>query len=622
MCGINGVVQLRQEGNFGSVVAAMNDALAHRGPNDHGIHEAPGLALGHRRLSIIDLSSAGHQPMHSADGRYTIIYNGELYNYRELRRQLGEQEFRTATDTEVLLVAYARWGMQCLDRFNGMFAFALWDHDQQTLLIARDRLGIKPLYYHLADSLLVFSSELRALLASGKVPRKVNEAALGDYLRYQTVHAPQTIVQDAQMLMPGHYLLAQNGHVDLKAWWQLPGAVVQPHGENPDPAVVRREVRTLLLSAVERRLVADVPFGAFLSGGIDSSAIVSLMSEIASGQTKTFSVVFDESEFSEAQYARIVARKFGTEHHELHLTPEYFLHTLPQGLQSMDHPSGDGLNTYVVAKATKAAGITMALSGLGGDELFGGYDIFSRALLLRRQRWLNALPCPLRRMGGAALRVLRPGISAEKMADILSLARIDFDGAYPLSRRVLLESQIATITRSTLPPSANILPLPDALAKREEYLLRRVSLFEIGTYMQNVLLRDTDQMSMAHALEVRVPFLDYTLVEYVLSLPDRCKPLHSPKQLLVESLGDLLPREIVDRPKMGFTLPWTQWLKNELHDFCSQHLLQLGQRRWFHAQGVEQLWQSFLRGDPLVSWSRLWPLVVLDHWLHHNGFDD
>jgi asparagine synthase (glutamine-hydrolysing) len=622
MCGINGVLELRQEGSFGSVVAAMNDALSHRGPDDHGIHEAAGLALGQRRLSIIDLSSAGRQPMHSADGRYTIIYNGELYNYRELRRELGEQEFRTATDTEVLLVAYARWGVQCLDRFNGMFAFAVWDRDCRRLFIARDRLGIKPLYYHHAGPLLIFSSEVRAILASEKVPRKVDEAALGDYLRYQTVHAPATIVQGVRMLMPGQYLLAHEGRIDLKTWWQLPGQVVQPHGENPDPAVVRRQVRALLRGAVERRLVADVPFGAFLSGGIDSSAIVALMSEVARGQTKTFSVVFDESEFSEARYARLVARKFGTEHHELRLTPGDFLHTLPQSLQSMDHPSGDGVNSYVVSKATKNAGITMALSGLGGDELFGGYDIFARAMALRRRRWLNGFPHQLRRLGGAALRTLRPGITANKIAAVLSLPHIGFDSAYPLARRVLFESQIAAITRCSLPASTGLLPLPDALAGREEYLLRRVSIYEIGTYMQNVLLRDTDQMSMAHALEVRVPFLDYTLVEYVLSLPDYAKPLHPPKHLLVEALRDLLPREIVDRPKMGFTLPWELWLKNELNDFCAQHLRRLGQRRWFDAEGVERLWQSFLRGDPQVSWSRLWPLVVLEYWLEHNGFAD
>ena len=620
MCGINGIVNLGRTGNFGNQIRMMNAALAHRGPDDDGVFEEEGIALGHRRLSIIDLSSDGHQPMNYAN-RFTIVYNGELYNFRELKNELSEITFKTNSDTEVILAAYAKWGENCLKHFNGMFAFAIYDQSNQELFIARDRLGIKPLYYSQINEQLIFSSEIRALLASGMIPKKMDLNSLEDYLLYQTVHTPATIIENVKLLMPGHFMKINNGQLEIKCWWK---PVIKKNDHEVDYSTVCKDVRQLLRDAVERRLVADVPFGAFLSGGIDSSVIVGLMSEVASSPVNTFSVTFDDSEFSESIYANQIAKKFKTIHHEIKLKPEDFLNELPNALDAMDHPSGDGPNTYVVSKATKIAGVTMALSGLGGDELFCGYDIFKRSAELEGKNWLNIIPRIIRSAVGDSIKKKNPGIAGEKKATILSMNKINFASFYPVYRKVLLEDQIKKIRSHKNEFPNAVTEIVTEIEKKfsaENYLMSRVSISEITTYMQNVLLRDTDQMSMAHALEVRVPFLDYKLVEYVLNLPDEMKFPISPKKLLVDAVSDLLPSEIVNRPKMGFTFPWKNWMKNELKSFCETRLTNLGKRESFDANGVTELWKSFLNDDPLVTWSRIWPLVVLSHWLDKNDIN-
>jgi asparagine synthase (glutamine-hydrolysing) len=630
MCGINGIFGLSDTEIAKQKIIAMNNCMQHRGPDDEGVYVKEKIALGHRRLSIIDLSAAGHQPMTSSDGRYQIIYNGELYNYRELKFELqrvvsgSEQKaylFRTNTDTEVIIAAYARWGSECLKHFNGMFAFAIWDDQAKELFVARDRLGIKPLYYLYTNGVFAFSSELRSLLSSGLIPKKLDEDSLIDYLRYQTVHAPNTIVKGIKMLLPGHLLEMKNEKLSTRTYWSL-GKNINNASENKSYQEVCKDVNLLLTKAVERRLIADVPFGAFLSGGIDSSAIVGLMSKVSSEKVKTFSITFDESEFSEAKYAQLIAKKFNTDHHEIKLSPADFINELPNALKAMDHPSGDGPNTYVVSKATKNAGITMALSGLGGDELFAGYDVFKRSLELNRKSWLNLVPRFARNIGGNILTKVKPGIASEKIAELISQRRIDFNFFYPLSRQVLMDEQIFKLINRTSLPDNMVAAIIKATGSETNSVITKVSVAEISTYMQNVLLRDTDQMSMAHALEVRVPFIDYTLVEYVLGLPDKYKSTSSPKKLLVDSLEGLLPDEIVHRLKMGFTFPWKNWMKNELKTFCEQKMRSLSKRKIFREHEVMKLWNDFLSDDPRVTWSRTWYLVVLENWLIENGIEE
>lgn len=631
MCGINGIYGLQDISTVKQKVAAMNTCMQHRGPDDEGVFADEKIALGHRRLSIIDLSNAGHQPMASYDGRYQIVYNGELYNYKELKFELqrivsgsGQQAyfFQTNTDTEVVIAAYARWGADCVKRFNGMFAFAIWDTQAKELFIARDRLGIKPLYYFYTNGVFAFSSEIRSLLANGLIPKKLDDAGLVDYLRYQTVHAPNTILKGVKMLLPGHCIEMKNGQIRIKSYWSLGGNISET-SQGKSYEEVCKDVNTLLTKAVERRLVADVPFGAFLSGGIDSSAIVGLMSKVSAEKVKTFSVTFDESDYSEATYARLIADKFNTEHHEIKLKPAEFLEKLPSALNAMDHPSGDGPNTYVVSEATRKAGITMALSGLGGDELFAGYDVFKRALEIGKRSSLNAMPQFMRSIGGSLLAKAKPGVASEKKAAMLKADKINFESFYPLSRQVLMDKQIQEIVKNPdLPANAvTAIIASQQPTTGKQHLITETSIAEISTYMQNVLLRDTDQMSMAHALEVRVPFIDYTLVEYVLGVPDKYKSTASPKKLLVDALGDLLPTEIVNRPKMGFTFPWKHWMKNELKSFCEQKMTALSRRSAFNEKGIIRLWQQFLADDPRITWSRIWYLVVLENWLERNGVE-
>ena len=616
MCGINAIFSFSGEGDFTSQVGSMNDALAHRGPDNEGIYSKPGIALGHRRLSIIDLSAAGNQPMRSPFANHVVVFNGEIYNYREVRKMLPEFEFKTESDTEVLLAAWKKWGLDALDYLNGMFAFVLHDEDKNESYVVRDRLGIKPVYYANKDGKLLFSSEVRALLASNLISRKIRKDAVTEYVRYQTVHAPRTILDDVWMLLPGHYMIVTDKTYAEYPWWK-PEIESTPVPVNYQGTCT--EIRRLFHDAVKRRLVADVPFGAFLSGGIDSTAVTGMMNEVSGSKVKTFNVSFDDSEFSEAKYARIVAKKFNTEHHEIRLTPDHFLNELPAALDAMDHPSGDGPNTYVVSEATKKAGITMALSGLGGDELFAGYDIFPRAYSLHRKKWINNVPYFMRSASGKLLKVVRPGIASEKISDVLSAEEVSFDSFYPKSREVYSDKVAKLLCGPSAYEGLDLKAVYGiSLIDPTRCFLSQVTLAEATTYMQNTLLRDADQMSMAHALEVRVPFLDYELVNYVLNVPDEFKYPSSPKKLLVDSLKDLLPEEIVNRPKMGFTFPWKHWMKHELRSFCESHLNYLGESNILNGAELNKLWQRFLADDKSITWSRIWHLVVLGYWIKKN----
>jgi len=619
MCGINGIWKLQADPGAASRVEKMNTTLSHRGPDAGGVYSDGSINLGHRRLSIIDLSDSGKQPMTSSDGRYVLTYNGEFYNYLEVKAQLTDYPFQSGTDTEVLLAAFAKWGKDCLTKINGMFAFAIWDKQEKKLVIARDRIGIKPLYYyyHESEQMVVFSSEMRALLSSDLVPKKLNQAALADYLRYQTVHAPDTIIENVHTLLPGHVMEIDGGAIKIEKYWEFE----VPSKQGPvvgDYASVCKEVRQLLFEAVEKRLVADVPFGAFLSGGIDSSAIVAIMSQVASQQVKTFSVVFEEEQFNEGPFSELIAKKYKTDHTPILLSVNSFKEELPNALAAMDHPSGDGPNTFVVSKVTREAGVTMALSGLGGDELFAGYDVFKRMAKIQQQQWINAIPRSLRALGGSVLKAARPGIFSNKIAELLAMPTVDFAHAYPISRQLFSDQMIQSLlTEKKL--ANNVVGALCASLEKEAPILSQVSVAEMSSYMQSVLLRDSDQMSMAHALEVRVPFLDHALIEYVLRVPDQHKFPHSPKRLMTDALAGLVPDAVINRPKMGFTFPWAQWMKQDLKDFCEERINSLAERSYFESDATRKLFQDFLNNDPSVSWSRVWPLVVLEDWLQRHG---
>lgn len=620
MCGISGVI-FRQPGtDTQSVLKRMNDAIAHRGPDAEGTFISGNIGLGHRRLSIIDTSSAGNQPFFSEDRSIVVVFNGEIYNYLELKTELAPDfHFSTSTDTEVIIAAYRKWGADCVHHFIGMFALALWDASAGKLLIFRDRLGIKPLYIAETSECIVFASEIRAILKSGLIRKKLNRRALTDYLRYQTVHAPDTMIEGVQMLMPGHCMIWSEGERSTKQFWNPNDYSGKQAQTSPDEA--KQRVRELLQSAVEFRMRADVPFGAFLSGGIDSSIVVGLMSERSSHPVKTFSVTFHEKEFDESPYSQLISKRFGTDHKDIRLSANDFLKTIPAALEAMDHPSGDGPNTYVISEVTRREGVKMALSGLGGDELFAGYDVFRRIYALEHRKWIAATPRIVRALTGNVLQKMKPGVASEKISELLRAESPDLATAYKLTRQVWMDGSIRKLLGKEYEENNKVQSVYNQVMGLPGGVLSHVSIAEITTYMQNILLRDTDQMSMRHALEIRVPFLDHRLVEYVLGLDDHIKYPHSPKQLLVDSMKGLIPDEVVNRPKMGFTFPWAVWMREDLRSYCEKGLDVLREKAIFDKDFLNETWNLFLKGDRTFAWSRMWPLVVLGHWIHHNDID-
>lgn len=630
MCGLAGIYGIDNKQGHAialQAVQSMTDRIAHRGPDAEGIwSDNDEVILGHRRLSIIDTSDASNQPFCDPVTGNVLVFNGEVYNYKELREPLSKtHQFRTDSDTEVVLAALTEWGPEALNAFNGMFALAFWDASKRELFIARDRLGIKPLYYSEAKNCVLFSSEVRSLLASGWIPRKHDRVALADYMRYQTVHAPRTMVEGIKLLEPGHWMRLQGEEMEMACWWDAASAAKDRGFDLPRVERIKR-IREALEQSIQLRMRSDVPLGAFLSGGIDSSAVVGLMQSVSARPISTFSVTFDEGEFDESRWSRMIANKFNTDHHEIRLSATDFLRQVPDSLKAMDHPSGDGPNTYVVSAATKGAGITVALSGLGGDELFAGYPVFKRSKELLDARWLASWPRGLRKLAGKLYTQIQSDVTARKKADILAGEYFDLEHTYPLSRQVFLESDIRRMAPSlSSHPNAVHGWLAQAIRPGshgfELPFLSQVSIAEIYTYMGHTLLRDTDQMSMAHALEVRVPFLDHRVVAEALAAPDEHKWPATPKQLLTDALPDLLPNEIIHRPKMGFTLPWEEWMRNDLRAICEEGISFLGQFEVISANEIQRMWQSFLANDRRWSHARLWSLVVLGHWMKENEME-
>jgi len=597
MCSISGIV-----GRGGrEAVVRMNEAQRHRGPDDAGLVQCGDVVLGNTRLAIIDTSAAGHQPMHDAETGNWITYNGETYNFKELRRELGG-EWASNTDTEVVLRAYRRWGVDAFRRLRGMFALAIWDNRKQRLILARDPLGIKPLYYYAAKETFVFASELRALLASRLVPRRLSAAGIDSYLANGSVAAPLTIVDGVRQLLPGHYLES----VEFKET----EFATPPDDQAPDrkDAAVAK-LRDELEESLRLHLVSDVPLGLFLSGGMDSSALVALMSRISEQRSKTFSVVFDEATFTEAPFSRAVAARFQTDHTEIRLNEDRLLSILPEALAAMDQPTMDGINTFVVSQAVKNAGVTVALSGLGGDELFAGYPSFRRALKL------DSLSRTARRVLRTASSVVRNG--SGQRHKLWQLANSDGTPAdvYRISRQLFSPDSIARITGRRISESNG--------HHFDSDVVNTISRLELSGYMSNTLLRDTDAMSMAHSLEVRVPFVDTKLVDYVLSLPGAWKLNHGtkgPKPLLAAALADLLPRDFLARPKMGFALPFEKWLQQNLRTEVSAVLedSSLLSAPALNSRAVQSLWRKFLHKPRAVGWSRPWSLYVLAKWCELN----
>ncbi len=625
MCGISGAFSTR-----GSEVpvSRMTEFLAHRGPDDSGleaIRSATGDTHGtfaHRRLAILDLSPAGHQPMFSSSGRHCITYNGEIYNYAELRDSLIAKgvAFLSDSDTEVLLAGWELHGLPFLAELRGMFALAIWDRDAGRGFLARDRFGIKPLYVAERGGDVLFASEVRALLASGKVARALSPDGVQSYLATGSVAEPYTIIQGVQAVPPGCVVEVKRNGPDFAVgapqrfaavFHAVPGA-----GQCTGSASSR--VREALRESVQYHLVSDVPVGLFLSGGLDSTAIAGLASEVSTTPIETFTVTFAEADYSEAEAARQSSRRFGTQHHEVPLAAEDVLHAIPDVFSAMDQPSLDGFNTFVVSRAVSELGFKVALSGLGGDELFGGYPSFARA---RRAAPLWRLPRSLRRLAARGTESFSDARAARLGA--LIAASSPSRGAYRASRTLFADNQIHDLTGSSLESAFFQERGDDSIETQSLALMQEVSFYETTGYMRNTLLRDSDVFSMAHGLEVRVPLVDAGVAAAALgsggesagSGPAAGKPL------LVEAVRDLLSEESISSPKKGFTLPFEQWMRRELYSEVSQMMEADMSVTGLDSAVVSSIWSGFQQRKPGLNWSRPWALYTLIKWAVENDIE-
>ena len=621
-----------------SAVESMNAAQVHRGPDSGGIwrsapaHDGRGAVLGFRRLAIVDLSTAANQPMHDEETGNVLVFNGEIYGFEELRAELVGRgvQFRTRSDTEVLLRAYAVWGTECVRRLRGMFAFALWDARRRVLLVARDRLGIKPLYYARVlgakgRATLFLASELRSLLATGRLERRLSPTALATYAWNGFVNGDQSAVLGVFELPAGHFaeISAEGELPKPKAYWQLPVA----RGPGVDSL---DELQAELERATRQHLVSDVPVGVFLSGGIDSSAIAALAARSGSGRICTFTIGFDDPRYDESQYARRVADGLGTEHREIRLTEEHFKSQLDAALGCLDQPSFDALNTYFVSRAVREAGITVALAGTGGDELFGGYRSFREiprgSAVARAARSL-----PRGALGGFARLVTRammgkpgaipPQTRWGKLEDALTCGGELVD-VYQISYGLfsgrfldeLLDPGVAAEAHSGLSPARR-----EALRELISGVspLRAISTLELANFLEQRLLRDTDAASMAVSLEVRVPLLDHLVIEAAARLSDRRRfePLGRKQVLRDAALGGLDPA-IFERPKSGFVLPIDRWAREGMSAEVAATLndTEACRSAGLVPEAVARLWQAFEAGAPGLYWSRIWSVFALLRW--------
>jgi asparagine synthase (glutamine-hydrolysing) len=631
MCGICGVVYADRDRHVDpGLVEIMTATITHRGPDQQGLYHQNNVGLGSRRLSIIDLDG-GQQPIHNEDKTIWVAFNGELYNYRELTHSLIRRghKFYTASDTEVLVHAYEEFGDEFLEYLNGMFAFALWDENQHRLIVARDRLGIKPLYYTRHDNALIFGSELKTILAYPGVPRSVDLVALNEYLSFEYVPTPRTIFQNIHKLPPGHALSYRDGKLEMWQYWDINLG----RSENLQPKQIQDyegELLDVLREAVRKEMVSDVPVGVLLSGGLDSSTIAALMAEIAPGSVKSFSIRFDDPSFDESNYARRVAHHLQTEHYELTLTPNLTLELVPQLAKFLDEPLGDSsiIPTFLLSQFTRHH-VKVALGGDGGDELFAGYSTLQAHRLVEYYEML--LPGVVRHRLIPWI-VDRLPVSFDNISLDFKVRRFIAGRGIPIVMRhhQWLGSFAIAQKRQLLQPWTQLLEKDTYQVAFEhqrnsqaQEALNQLLYCDLKLYLEGDILPKVDRASMANSLEVRVPFLNHTLVEYTAKLPHTLKLRGlTTKYILRRAMRHHLPPDILGRSKKGFNMPVAKWFTSDLRplveDMLSRDRLQ--REGFFNADYVQKLLSEHMNGQADHR-KLLWTLLVFELWYEHWGLN-
>lgn len=634
MCGIFGVINFDGQSVDKEKVLSARDILAHRGPDDSGVYfssvgEGEGkstasVTLAHRRLSIIDLSPAAHQPMVSDDGRYVIVFNGEIYNFEELREEVGSRQtavgnkFKSNSDTEVILKLFALEGPECLKKLRGMFSFAMWDDKEKKLFAARDRFGIKPFYYLHNNKEFIFSSELKAI-KQYKNGLTLSMQGMDAFLKTGSVPAPLTIYEETKALLPGQWIEIRNSpngflgkKFEIKNYWTF-FDLLDDHTTMHPYNHAMRLIRASLLDSIKAHMVSDVEVGAFLSGGIDSTAIVSLMRQAGHDKIKTISVTFPGNKLDESKYSNLAAKKYETNHFEYRLKEDELINDFDKIIEAMDQPTIDGINTYFVSKAAASFGLKVVLSGLGGDELFGGYPSF---INIPKYQKIKSLPFAKTLMKAASF-ILNGRLPAKAIEYFRHPN--DDNAEYKLIRGLFTDAELRRIGWNVKNQNAKEMdsgsesgmtinrPFENGFSQfTDHHSLITISALETTFYMRNQLLRDSDVLSMAHSLELRVPFVDHFLYNAVLPYLDSSFDKNFPKKLLVDAVGDL-PKEIVHRPKQGFTFPFADWMKHgkikeAINDSLNKNSF------GFDKKELSSMISKFESGN--LHWSRIWALFI------------
>ncbi len=626
MCGIAGIWNFNGQPVSPESIQKMVDVMRHRGPNDEGQYIADNIGLGHCRLSIIDLSSMGHQPMSNEDGTVWIVYNGEIYNYQSLNKILEAEghRIRSHCDTETIVHLYEEYGSRCVEYLRGMFSFAIWDAREKRLFAAVDRLRIKPFYYTQVGDSFIFSSELKAILVSGLYREDLSMEAIHHYLSLQAVPVPLTIYENIFTLPGGYCMEIRDGKVSTSQYWDVSFKVDSGHPQE----YYEKQLRQLLYESVEMRLMSDVPLGAFLSGGIDSSVIVGLMREMTEGPVKTFSIGYDVGgrDYDDTYYANLVSKKFNTDHTVQVVTARDILKELKNFIGHLDQPSTDAINSYFVSKLA-AQEVTVVLCGQGGDELFAGYSTFELLLrFLNRDRYWSKVPSFLREVFIDIFSHIPQGMKSYRKVNKIGKFLENYNSfvkKYAAVRMVLSEHEKRQVYTKNFQDSLNTV---DTLEIYEMYYNRiahhgapinQISYMDLKTHLGDVLMRDVDVMSMAFSLETRIPLIDHKLLEFVASIPPDYKLRNGGrKYIFIEAMKYLLPDEVIRRPKQGFAFPLRLWLRHDLKPLVDFVLSEacVVDRGFFNYAEIKKLKNNFFSGRDL-NYRKIWGFVILELWI-------